>query len=309
MIVVESPGLLTTVQDLGRPMLRANGLPPGGAADTLSLRIANLIVGNPENAAALECALVGPMLRFKRAAVVAVCGARVAGIASNSLLRVPAGGRLSLGRIERGVYAYVAVAGGIDVPEVLGSRATDVRLGFGGHHGRKLAKGDTLPVGVKRATPAFGLTVSAGSVFEDVPVIRIVDGRDSARVADDWTKRAYAVSSKSDRVGIRLDGEALAITSEAAAQSSAVFPGTIQLPGDGRPIILAADAQTLGGYPQIGHVIRADLPRLVQICPGSAVRFGRVSLEEAHAALRRQEKELALLRTGIRLRTEAHAGD
>lgn len=297
------PGMLSTVQDLGRPHLRQSGLPTGGAMDAPALRIANLLVGNPENTAAIECALVGPVIEFQKSAVVAIAGARVDGVPYCERFRMKAKSRLDLTRFVAGAYAYVAVAGGVDVPTVLGGHGTDVKLKFGGHHGRPLRAGDVLPIG-KTATSKSETPLRVSPITDPLAPgpIRFVDGKDAGAVAHDWCDATFTVSSQSDRMGVRLDGPAMNATAPAAAASAVVLPGTIQLPPDGRPIAVLADAQTLGGYPQIAHVITADLPRLAQIRPGQTVRFERVSLADAHQLLRQQTRQLALLRQGIRFK-------
>ena len=344
-VVIDKPGQLTTVQDLGRPALRRAGFPTGGAVDRVALRVANLLVGNADDAAALECALVGPIFHFPDDATVAMAGARAAGVPHRQRFRVRAGERLNLSRLVEGAYAYIAIAGGLDVPDVLGSRSTDVRLGFGGHHGRALRAGDAVSIRVARRDPdvdaAAGLrrgdfsrhatvhngrfTTTTTDPYEtplrlgprvsdlhdrspDAP-IRVLDGLDSARTTSDWTTSPFTVSSMSDRVGVRLSGAQIAIQSDPNAASGPVFPGTVQLPPDGVPIALLADAQTLGGYPQVGHVIGVDLPRVAQLRPGQAVRFERVDLAEAHRLARRQARAFAFLRYGLRVTMPSGADD
>jgi antagonist of KipI len=302
-VIVEHPGTLTTIQDLGRLALRSSGFPSGGAVDTLALRIANLLVGNDENAAALECALVGPRLRFSSDSIVAIAGAQVDELPHFQSFVVRAGQRLDLARLKRETYAYLAISGGIDMPVIMGSRSTDVRLGFGGFHGRALRAGDQLGIG-QRATygTTAGVHVNFASWYDASQPIRVVDGKDTALFDRDWTDHDFRVSAKSDRAGIRLDGTRLEYSKPPAdAPSSAVFPGTIQLPGDGSPIVLLADAQTLGGYPQIAHVIRVDLPRMAQFRPGATVRFRRVSIDEAHRLAIQCERQIALLRYRLSL--------
>lgn len=340
-IVIDKPGQLTTVQDFGRPALRRAGFPTGGAVDRVALRLANLLVGNAENTAALECALVGPVLRFTHDIDIAITGAHASGLPHRQRFRVHAGERVNLSRLDAGAYAYVAIAGGIDVPEVLGSRSTDVRLHFGGYNGRMLRTGDELtvlnasngsvtdptrfqrPSDFSRHVPAS--TGSSSRPRTDIsPIgpktadlhdrppgtaIRILPAPDADRLPIDWPLAPFTISSKSDRVGVRLDGPQFTITTHPTAASGPVFPGTIQLPPDGVPIVLLADAQTLGGYPQIGHVISVDLPRLAQTRPGHAVRFEPVTLDEAHRLARRQERAFAFLRYGLRATMPGGADD
>lgn len=304
-ITVEKPGLFTTIQDLGRPGYRGSGVPLSGAADPLSLQLANLLVGNDASAAALECTLVGPTLRFDRAVVVAVAGATFPGLPPARARHLPAGTVLELGHATVGCRGYLAIAGGIDVDPVLGSRSTLVVAGFGGGAGRALLTGDRLAVGSldgysapaldrlrRTAVPVAALrTVSDGS---GPCMVRVIPA--PARDACDrsvWS-RTFRVSSRSDRMGVRLDG--LPVAAPAAdGPSVAVGPGTVQLPPDGRPIILLADAQTIGGYPVIGQVITADLPMVAQLRPGDAIGWCIVDRKEAHAAHRARIDALASL--------------
>jgi len=304
-ITVVAPGLFTTVQDLGRPGHRASGVPLSGAADAVSLRLANLLVGNPENAAGLECTLLGPTLRFERETVIAIAGADFPGLGSGIATRVAAGTVIALGHATQGCRGYLAVAGGINVEPVLGSRSTLVAACLGGFAGRPLAKGDALAVGVPTWPP---LHRSMGRAMQlprgDGPcVLRIIPGEHAeimgAMGRDAWS-RVDRVSSRSDRMGMRLEGQPLAVpTASASMPSVAVFPGTVQVPPDGNPIVLLADAQTIGGYPVLGHVIAADLPAAAQLRPGDRVCWRLVSLSEAPAALRKRESRIAAIRDSL----------
>ncbi|MFM7136222.1 MAG: 5-oxoprolinase subunit PxpB [Planctomycetota bacterium] len=308
-IAVIQPGLFTTVQDLGRPVHRAAGVPLSGAADATSLRLANLLVGNPEAAAAIECALLGPTLRFERDALVALVGADFPGLRGGLATRVPAGTQLSLGHATAGCRGYLAVAGGIDVESVLGSRSTLVVAALGGYAGRPLRAGDRLGVG-SGFTPAGPCpSVAAGFPPAELGVrfgdrqrvLRIIPGEHAdAFDAEAWSRR-FRTSSRSDRMGVRLEGGSLSGSGAFAGMASvAVFPGTVQVPPDGQPIVLLADAQTIGGYPVLGQVIAADLPRAAQLRPGDEVRFEPVSLAEAHAALREREAAITAVREALR---------
>ncbi len=315
-LIVEKSGMVTTVQDLGRPGQRGvwsevGGLPEGGAVDRLSARVANLLVGNIEGAAVLECALVGPVLTFSESRRVALTGARVPTLPYAEAFVIEAGGQLDLTRIGSGVYTYLAVAGGVDVPLVFGSRATDVRLGFGGLAGRPLSPGDRLPLGPVPAKPTIkhdSPVAAIGAWYDTQVPIRVVGGRDGDRCKTDWLQQSYRMSSRLDRMGVRLDGAAVQCAAPADGPSAVVLPGTIQLPGDGQPIVLLADAQTLGGYPQLGHVIQADRHRIAQLRPGSEVRFQQVSVGEAHRLLHKLDRELAFLRTGLQLKGGTRGG-
>lgn len=287
MIEVIEPGALTSVQDVdGRPGWRHLGVPVGGAADPWSARLANLLAGNPANAALLEMTLAGPILRFHGTIVAAVTGGLTATLDGmpmppNAARSVRAG---SLLRVEsgHGARGYLAVAGGIRVEKVLGSAATDLRTGFGGHEGRALRAGDRLsfyPGGgrVLRWTggPALG-------------PIRIVDGpHPGAPLVGIWK-----VSAQADRAGIRLDGPTL-VGGEVASMGLPL--GAIQVPPDGRPIIMLADRPVTGGYRVPALVVRADIGRMAQLRTGDEVTFASVSLDAARSALRRADEELAAL--------------
>ena len=301
-ITVLQPGLFTTIQDLGRPGHRAAGVPLSGAADPVSLRLANLLVGNAEDAAAIECTLLGPTLRFEREAVVALVGAVFPGFPTGVVTRVAAGTELTCGHVTAGCRGYLAVAGGIDVATVLGSRSTLVVAGFGGFAGRPLRAGDRLAVGAT-------LRVAAGLQPRqrlDLPrgkpnTLRIIPGEQADAFGGGAWARTFRTSSRSDRMGVRLEGEPLPGAGGFAGMASvAVFPGTVQVPPDGQPIVLLADAQTIGGYPVLGQVIRADLPLAAQLRPGDEVRFKPVTLAEALAALEHQEAAIAVAREAVR---------
>jgi antagonist of KipI len=327
-ITVVQPGLFTTVQDLGRAGLRAAGVPLSGAADPVSLRLANLLVGNPEAAAAIECTLVGPTLRFEKEAVVALVGGTFPGIPGGVATRLPAGTQLAFGHAIAGCRGYLAVAGGIDVEPVLGSRSTLVVAGFGGLAGRPLRAGDRLAVASEFAAPSRGLpTRKDGTAAalrrlagprlaeaagvepadeskrpRDRPtILRIIPGEHAKAFGGRAWSQSFRTSSRSDRMGVRLEGEPLPGAAGGGGLASvAVFPGTVQVPPDGLPIVLLADAQTIGGYPVLGQVIAADVPRAAQLQPGDEVRFESVSLAEAHAALREREALITAVREAVR---------
>jgi antagonist of KipI len=305
-ITVIQPGLFTTIQDLGRPGHRAAGVPLSGGADSVALRLANLLVGNPEDAAAIECTLLGPTLRFERDAVVAVAGAEFPGLPGGVATRVTAGTEIPLGHATAGCRGILAVAGGIDVEPVLGSRSTLVVAGLGGFAGRPLRAGDRLAVGSAklRTYPTTGSDRGADFKAAECgpdPVLRIIPGEHVDAFRGRVWSRPFRASSRSDRMGLRLDGDPVAGGETLAGLPSvAVFPGTVQVPPDGQPIVLLADAQTIGGYPVLGQVIAADMPRAAQLRPGEKVRFEMVSLAEAHAALREQEAWVAAVREAVR---------
>ncbi len=301
-VKVRQAGMLTTVQDLGRPGLRAAGVPLGGAMDRLALRVANLLVGNEETDPGLEMTLAGPELEFTEARIVAVTGATVAGWEVGRPRQVAAGERLNLGRLNAGCRAYLAVAGGIEVPWVLGGRGTCLRAGWGGWQGRALRAGDVLPVGWPKQEAVTGhwrIDPRILPIHSASPVLRVLRGAQAGEFEGDWTRHEFIVSPQADRMGLRLKGPGLERNRSGDLLSRAVVPGTVQVPPDGQPIILGADAQTIGGYPQLGHVIGVDLPVLAQLRPGDTVRFAEVTLDEARRRRREQEQALRVLRRGL----------
>lgn len=301
-VKILKPGMLTTVQDLGRPGQRAAGLPLGGAVDAFSLHVANLLVGNAPGAAGLEMTLVGAELEFATDALIAVAGAPMGGPAPGRPHAVKAGERVKFGAATCGCRTYLAVAGGIAVPEVLGGRGTDLRASLGGWEGRALTKGDELPIG-EGAREIVGRWSVDPKIFPELceeVILRTVVGPEAAEFSGGISREEFTVSPQSDRMGIRLTGTNLVRRAGADLVSSAVTPGTVQVPPDGAPIVLLADAQTIGGYPRIAHVIRADQPLLAQLRPGDRVRFRNVKLAEAHRLWREQARTLALVQQGLR---------
>jgi len=300
-VEVVRAGMFTTVQDLGRVGQRAGGVPLSGAADALALRLANLLVGNPEQAAGLEFTLLGPELRFRQPALVALTGASFGGVPRGRPFEVAAGAVLKLGPAQAGCRGYLAIAGGIDVAPVLGSRSTYGRAGLGGWKGRALRDGDALPVvDVRRVLrPHWRIDERILPQYAREPVVRVVAGAEAGEFDAGWTERSYRVSAHSDRMGVRLNGAPLARTRTADLISSPIAPGAIQVPPDGQPIVLLADAQTVGGYPVIAHVATVDLPLVAQLRPDDNVRFRAVTLAEAREVFAARERALALLHEGL----------
>lgn len=304
-----SPGLLTTVQDAGRVGWRHLGVAQCGALDPSAAALANRLVGNDDREAVLELTLQGPTLRFDRPVRLAICGAMVMArfesteatrcvVESGRPVTLPAG-MLHIGALRGGARAWLALAGGIDAPLVLGSRSTDLRGGFGGIAGRALRGDDEIAL---RAAPEIECRTPCvpkwwiDPYFDDRGLpIRYVPAMQAGDAPLDG--RAYQASSRSNRQGLRLEGATVDHEREEQV-STPVAPGTIQLPPDGRPIVLLADAQTVGGYPRLGHVIAADLPRLAQLCPGEAVRFqscGRQTATQLACAARARIARIALM--------------
>jgi antagonist of KipI len=313
-VEILAPGFLTTVQDAGRIGWRACGVGISGAVDRASFEIANRLVGNDPGAAVLEIALAGPTIRLQRATTIALCGATIDAHADGIALPgwrpivLPAGCVLTLGACRRGVRAYLACDGGIDVPHALGSRSTDLRGHFGGHDGRMLRAGDVLPLGPSRASTAtrdapqiaaWWIDADADLDFADSIVVRVLPGSDATTPTDALHAQEFVVDAASDRQGLRLHGVALQVADARERISEPVVPGTVQLPPDGQPIVLLADAQTVGGYPRIGHVIAADLPRLAQRRSGQHLRFVPVDYLEAQRTNAEQHARLARIALAI----------
>lgn len=306
---VIEPGVLTTVQDLGRPGYQKFGIPVSGALDPVALRLANALVGNPPGAAGLEATGGGLTLEVMAECVLAVTGADLpafrdeAPVPTFSALHLVPGQRLRLGPPRTGLRACVAVHGGLEVPLVLGSRSTCLRLGFGGLAGRALRAGDVLAAGPPTAGLASlrgrHLPPSGRPPLAGPWVVRVVPGpQDDAFAADaldTFFGNPYEVTPHSDRMGIRLTGAPLAHRRSADILSDAIPLGAVQIPGEGQPIILLADRQTTGGYAKIATAIGPDVAPLAQARPGESVRFVRVTVEEAHAAVREAAQTLARL--------------
>jgi KipI family sensor histidine kinase inhibitor len=300
-VEVVRPGMLTTLQDLGRRGHRARGVPLSGAADAFALRMVNALVGNAENAAALEFTLTGPDLKFSHDTVIALGGAKFGKFPLWQPMKAPAGATLSLGPARRGCRGYLAIAGGFAVPEVLGSSSTYLRAGLGGYEGRAMRAGDRLSVAeVKREVVGhWHIDERILPAYSPSPELRVVRGAQAGEFGRALFEAEFRVTPQSDRMGVRLHGPALARSVSTDLASTTVVPGTVQIPPDGHPIVLMADAQTIGGYPQAAHVITVDLPLLAQLRPGDAVRFREITLAEAHRLASARERTLAMLREGL----------
>ena len=283
-----SPGIQTTVQDLGRLGWAHFGVSASGAADPLALRAGNLLVGNAENAAALEMTLVGATLEFEAHTVIALTGSDFgAGLPLWSPVEIAAGQIVTCGATRSGARCYLSVRGGIAVPKVMGSASVHVMTGVGG---RGLRAGQVLPIGsaaIRRPRPP------ARGVPECVRggLLRVTPGLQAEWFAGDLYTGEYLVSEESNRMGLRLRGPAIPSPS-GHMLTEGVPLGAVQVPPDGQPIILFVEHQTTGGYPKPANVISADFWRLGQLRPRDSVRFEQVSIEQAIDLLRDQEQWL-----------------
>jgi antagonist of KipI len=299
------PGAFTTVQDLGRYGYQKYGVSISGAMDRFALRAANLLVGNDEGEAVVEATIIGPKLKALGRMRVAITGAHLSPEFGGKplplwrTLDIPEGGTLSFGAPKSGCRAYLAVAGGIDFPVVMGSRSIHTRSNLGGN-GRTLVKGDII----KRKNSGFRIQESGiNRLLPDlVPVygknwrIRVIFGPQkdyfTRRGIETFLTSEYEITPQADRMGYRLKGPKIEHKSGADILTDATPPGSIQVPGDGMPIILLADGQTTGGYSKIATVISVDQDLLAQARPGDKVRFQKVTIHEAHRFLREMEEKI-----------------
>jgi len=303
-ICVRRPGLFTTVQDAGRWGYQHFGVPVAGAMDSASHRLANAIVGNDPSAATLEITLVGPELECGRPTLFAVTGAEFdvcldgVGVATNTSYLALPGQVISFGERRSGARAYLSVAGGFDVPWVLGSRSTHAASRMGGLSGRPLRTGDSLAVAPGASTPVRkGATrVPAFRVPKGGARVRVISGPHAQMFGVSglraFERARYRVAPESDRMGYRLEGERIRTSGDASVISSAVSLGSVQIPPGGLPIVLMADHQTTGGYPRIATVISADLPLVGQLKASDWIEFEPCSAAEALRALIAQERTL-----------------
>ncbi|RAU82934.1 5-oxoprolinase subunit C family protein [Pontibacter arcticus] len=330
-IKVLKPGLLSTIQDTGRYGYQKEGIMVSGAMDEVAIRIANLLIGNDQQAAALEVTLLGPTLYFEADCLIAITGADLSPSINGKPVKlwrptlVKRNSTLAFGAPVRGCRAYIAVGGGFDVPEIMGSYATYLRAGIGGFKGRALQTGDILtcckPVGnPKLHWEQLQETIGIGDyaqttwspspelypTYEHNSTIRAVKGPDyelfpSSSQEYLWTEK-FMITTASDRMGYRLQGMPLSLTENKEMLSSAVTFGTIQVPAQGQLIILMADHQTTGGYPRIAQVITADLSQLAQVQPGKFIRFEETTLEKAQQLFIEQEQKIEQLKWALQFK-------
>jgi biotin-dependent carboxylase-like uncharacterized protein len=303
-IQVQAPGLFTTVQDLGREGFGPMGVSVSGAADAISLRIGNRLVGNDEQAAGLEMTLLGGTFLFPDGAMIALTGSDFGAMLDGAPVEmwmpvhVKPGQTVRLGPTRTGARSYLCVQGGTEVKSLLGSASTHILSGLGGYEGRALRKGDVLKVGRNcKSASKRRLSARARKEIEPRKVLRVTPGPQS-----DWFPEAsrrlfyasrYRIAEESNRMGIRLEGAAIPEASGGTMISEGVSLGAVQVPEGGQPIILFVEQQTTGGYPKIANVISADFHSLGQLRPRDEIRFERVDWEMARALLREQEDFLA----------------
>jgi biotin-dependent carboxylase-like uncharacterized protein len=319
-IKVLSPGLSTTVQDLGRPGYYHIGIPISGGMDRFALRCANLLVGNDEGAAVLEAVFLGPQLEFTSATIVAVAGAelppKLNGEARDTWtsFAVKAGDSVSFDFLKQGARAYIAVAGGIDVPVVLGSRSTYTLGALGGHLGRKLQQGDLLPIGeaTQAIKPGRSIPAHLRRPGSNPAELRMMPGlywhRITPEAGERFLQDTWKVAPEADRIGYRFRGgkplqfvdrkQPFGAGSDPSNIVDACYPyGSIQVPGGTEPIVLHRDAVSGGGYFMVGTVISADMDLIGQLQPHMPARFVAIDMDKALAARHEQDTKWHSVRT------------
>ena len=328
-VSVLKPGLLSTVQDCGRHGHAAIGVGRAGAMDVPAWQLANALVGNRGGEAAIECTVLGPTLRFERAAWIALTGAPIqAHVGACELppwtaCHLPAGSVLQLGGMTVGCRSYLAVRGGFDVATVLGSRSSDLHARLGHQGGRALQAGDMLPIGHADTTGGseqvdrvrilpWRLDPQPWFDFAGEPVM-LLRGSHWSQLDDASQERLHGarfhVGKDSNRTASRLDGQTLHLRAALELISEAALPGTVQLPPSGQPIVLMAEAPVTGGYPRIGQVAAVDLPRVAQRRPGDAVCFRLGTLDQAIARRAKSEQALDALLEHVRQRLQSEGQD
>lgn len=323
MLKIRKGGLQTSVQDLGRSGFQKYGVIASGVMDPVAHRLANLLVGNDEQFATLEISLVGPQIQFTEDTVIALCGGDLSPKVDGTpiqmwrMLVVQKDSTLTFGEPRIGARCYLAVAGGIQVEELMGSRSTYLRAGIGGFQGRSLTKSDEIHTGETTPIQRKALERNSDNEFDwlippvryfEEPMIRMIKGKQFELFNDSSKERifteAFHVSGNSDRMGYRLNGPNLSLENPTELISEAVAFGSVQVPSDGNPIVLMADRQTTGGYPKIGQVASVDLPLIAQLKQGQGLRFKEISLADAQQRLIEQEQHIREIKASIQLKQE-----
>ena len=309
-ITVLNAGLLTTVQDMGRVGYQQFGISVSGVMDPRAAATANILVGNAQEEAVLECTLLGPQLRFDAANTIALTGGDLGAsldgqpLPTYRAVAVQTGQTLRFQAPRTGCRSYLAFAGGLDIPLVMGSRSTDLKAKLGGFQGRPLKKDDVIRFRAPRTPKNFPRrAISPEFVPRPVYTLRVVMGpQDTAFTPEGITaflSGIYSVTSEFDRMGCRMDGPAIRHVKDGNIISDGIAFGAIQVPTEGKPIIMMADRQTVGGYAKIANVISADFRLLAQLKAADKVRFERVSIQVAQEALLCQRAALRTLRRAL----------
>ncbi|WP_444929573.1 biotin-dependent carboxyltransferase family protein [Microbulbifer sp. SSSA002] len=300
-------GLQTSIQDLGRPGLMHCGIPWGGAADPLSMKIANLLLQNPLGNPTFEITLLGPKIEFLCNLTIAIAGGQFRGALNNNPLenfrtyKVKSGDILDISQAISGARTYLAISAKIDTPDILGSSATHIISQFGANNGRPIGSEEIIPLKEIHPTKELGLEPRFHLHYSKNLQLRVVPGAESKLFSREFIEQfyrsTYPVSPQSNRMGIRLSGKSDCApynikTGKEQLRSSGLYPGSIQVPADGNPIISFIEGQTIGGYPRIGHIIKSELHRLGQLSPTDKIAFQKISIEEAQEILKQKQKLL-----------------
>lgn len=317
-LVVKKPGVVTTIQDNGRFGYQGSGFSTNGVMDHRAFAIANLLVENDPGAPVLEFALAGPTVRFTTNTCIAITGGDFAPtldgepVPAYAAVMVHRGSILRFGASRTGCYGYLAIGGNsVRVPEIMGSRSTNLKCEFGGWKGRALIVGDYLPFTTKSVEflPNLGShRIDGDSSFyefdRDEVVVRVVPGPQHGMFTDEglatFYGQPYTTTTKCDRMGYRLDGPEIETKHGSDIISDGIAFGAVQVPSHGRPIIMLADRQTTGGYAKIGTIASVDIPKLVQCPPGRAIRFQSIGVQEAQALLREEARLFEMLAVKVR---------
>ena len=304
-IEVISSGPLSTIQDLGRFGYMDSGFSPGGAMDDRSLRLANILVGNEQGDPCVEMTMIGAKLRFDCPCVIALTGADMNPMKGDDevpmykAVQMKKGDVLSLSAAKRGMRCYLSAAGSFNIPKAMGSWSTNLKIGIGGLDGRKLNAGDELPLRMESDLFLTGRrSFKNEEKYPSKIYVRVVLGPQydffTEKGIETFLNSQYVVTDKSDRMGIRLDGEKIEAKGKVDILSDGIATGAVQIPASGTPIIMMADRQTTGGYAKIANVIKADLPKMAQAKPGTKVCFEEVSFDEATKLFKTYENEINL---------------
>lgn len=301
------PGPRTTIQDKGRLGFQNSGFAPGGFIDRVASRMANVLVNNQDSEAVIEFCLAGPILRFDEEVNIAVCGGDFSidiegkNYPANKAVHVPAGKMVTIVTGECGTFGSIAIGGGLDIPEVMGSRSTNVRCGIGGFKGRALAAGDVIEL----RHPGFGRQnlswrwVPARKLVapsdKEITQVRVIPGPQEDMFTEagieTFYNSSYVISNQSDRMGFRLKGPEVESYNGCDILSDGIVNGSVQISGTGEPIVMMADRQTTGGYAKIASIINVDIPLFAQLRPGQKVRFTRCTVQEAQELLREADRK------------------
>ena len=315
-MIIEKPGLLSTIQDLGRNGYKRYGVITSGAMDQIAHRIANMLVLNGEKEETVEMTMIGPEIRFQEDAIIAITGGNLSpsinghDVKMYRPITVRDGDVLSFGRAVSGIRSYLAVHGGFSIERVMQSGSTYLKAGIGGYKGRALKKGDELRLKKRISLEQWKKTIKWSAESFNHPqnglskkTIRVIPGpqyEDFTTASQQaFAENEFTVTQESDRMGYRLEGESLILKEPTEFISEAVTFGTIQVPADGKPIILMADSQTLGGYAKLAQAASVDRSAIAQAKPGDRLTFEIIGLKDAQSLLLEQERELQMVKRGI----------